>query len=130
MNIPPLLKKWFLLHFAVDILFAFPLLFFPEAFMSFWGFLTFNNLTARLTGAALLGIGLNSFLMSGEGVEAYNSMLSLKIVWSLAAITGIVLTIAEGGPGSLYLFLAIFVIFSLVWIYYKLRLARASKAAQ
>ncbi|HOP62008.1 MAG TPA: hypothetical protein PK906_01460 [Spirochaetota bacterium] len=97
--------------------------------MSFWGFADFNNLTARLTGAALTAIGVNSFLMSGGGAEAFNAMLTLKIIWSLSAILGIIMTIADGGPGSLYLFLGIFTIFSLVWIFYKRKLMRVLKAA-
>ncbi len=129
MNVPPLLRKWFILHFALDIIFAFPLIFMPEIFMSFWGFADFNNLTARLTGAALTAIGVNSFLMSGGGAEAFNAMLTLKIIWSLSAILGIIMTIADGGPGSLYLFLGIFTIFSLVWIFYKRKLMRVLKAA-
>jgi hypothetical protein len=129
MTVPSSLKKWFIFHFIVDILFAIPLLFFPGVFLSFWGFLAFNSLTARMTGAALMGIGLNSYLMSRKGVEVYCSMLTLKIVWSVSAIIAIVLTIMEGGPSSLYLFLSIFIMFSMVWTYYKIRMAKETKEA-
>lgn len=128
MDVPPSLRKWFIFHFITDIAFAVPLFFAPEAFLSIWGFTTFNNLTARLTGAALAGIGVNSLLMSAKGIESYSSMLSLKIVWSVSAIAGIVITIAEGGPFSLYIFLSIFSVFSLVWIYYKRVVLKIIKA--
>ncbi|MBW2701187.1 MAG: hypothetical protein JRF33_10245 [Deltaproteobacteria bacterium] len=56
--------------------------------------------------------------------DAFNTMLTLKILWSSAAIIAIVLGLVEGGASSLWLFFGIFVSFSVVWIYYKLQLTR------
>lgn len=120
--VPPQLRFWFLVHFAADIIFAVPLIFFPEIFMGFWGFESADMLTARLTGAALAGIGGNSLFMHKKGIGEFNTMLTLKIIWSVAAIVSIIMTIAEGGPDSLYLFLAIFMFFSMLWIYWKYRI--------
>jgi hypothetical protein len=127
MDVPPSLRNGlFFISLQISLL---RYLFFRTGGLSLLlGFTTFNNLTARLTGAALAGIGVNSLLMSAKGIESYSSMLSLKIVWSVSAIAGIVITIAEGGPFSLYIFLSIFSVFSLVWIYYKRVVLKIIKA--
>ena len=82
-------------------------------------------MTVRLVAAALFGIGGNSLLMSRGGIEKYITMLNLKIIWSLAAISGIFLTILEGGPVSLYFFLSIFVLFFFIWFFYRIKLKNA-----
>jgi len=120
--VPASLRFWFVVHFAADIIFAVPLIFFPLEFLGFWGLESADLLTARLTGAALAGIGGNSLFMHKGGAGEFNTMLNLKIIWSSAAIAAIIITIAEGGPDSLYLFLFIFMFFSLLWIYWKFRI--------
>ena len=122
--VPESLRFWFIVHFAADILFALPLIIFPVFFLGLWGFEAADPFTARLVGAALAGIGGNSLLMHKGGVAEFSSMLTLKIIWSSAAIISIVITIIEGGPAALYIFLAIFLFFSLLWIYYKIRISR------
>jgi hypothetical protein len=52
-------------------------------------------------------------------------MLSLKIIWSLSAIFGILLSILDGSPPIAWGFLAIFSGFSALWISYKLKLRGA-----
>lgn len=125
--VPSSLRFWFIVHFAADIIFAIPLIFFPLEFMGFWGFESADTLTARLTGAALAGIGGNSLFMHKGGAGEFNTMLTLKIIWSSAAIISIIITIAEGGPDSLYLFLSVFVFFSILWIYWKLKISALLK---
>jgi hypothetical protein len=120
--VPAALRFWFVVHFAADIIFAIPLIFFPGEFMGLWGFESAETLTARLTGAALAGIGGNSLFMHKKGIPVFDTMLTLKIIWSLSAIAAIIITITEGGPASLYLFLLIFLVFSLLWIYWKFRI--------
>jgi hypothetical protein len=73
-----------------------------------------------LVGAALLGIGGESLLGWNNPIEAYRAMLNLKIIWSLAAIFGIILTlIYNGGPLMTYVVLLLFAVFSGIWIYYR-----------
>jgi hypothetical protein len=122
--VPESLRFWFIIHFAADMLFAVPLILFPLRFLGFWGFEAVDPLTARLVGAALAGIGGNSLFMHKGGIPEFSSMLTLKIIWSAAAVISIVISIIEGGPAALYIFLAIFICFSLLWIYYKIRLLR------
>ncbi len=123
-NIPVSLRFWFVIHFVVDIIFAVPLIFFPVVFLKFFGFQEIGPFTARLVGAALVGIGGASFLLKDKSRETYQGMLTLKILWSGAAIVGISLSIAEGGPVSQWLFLLIFVSFSGLWIFYKVLISR------
>ena len=50
-------------------------------------------------------------------------MLRLKVLWSLSANLGIALSIAQGAPLMAWLFQAIFVAFSALWISYAIRLS-------
>jgi hypothetical protein len=71
---------------------------------------------SRVKSAALIGIGGASFFIYKKGIEAFNALLILKILWSIAAIIAIAISIIEGGPQSEWLFLAIFVVFSAIWM--------------
>ena len=90
-----------------------PLLFFPETILNLL------NLTgvemARIVGAAFLGIGLASFFTKKKD---YDIMLTLKILWSITAMIGLIISIFAGAY-KLWPVLVIFVIFNLVWVYYK-----------
>ena len=123
-DVPKSLRFWFVVHFCVDMIFAIPLLFYPEKPMVLLGWSAIDPIMPRLVGAALLGIGLESFLGRKSSREVYNRMLSLKIIWSSGAIIAIGLGIAAGGPQSAWLFLGIFVAFWGVWIHYRLLLSR------
>ena len=120
--IPKGLRLWFVVHFAVDILFAVPLLCAPAALLTFLGWTTIDPLASRLVGAALMAIGLESLLGRNGTAESFRTMLNLKIIWSLSAITGIALSIAQGAPAVAWGFLAIFSMFSALWIIYRIRL--------
>ena len=122
MEIPKSLRIWFIIHFIADIIFAIPLIIAPAWTLGLFGFESVGALTARLVGAALVGIGGASLFMHKEGADSFNTMLTLKILWSNAAIIAILLSIVEGGPKSQWLFLGIFVVFAVIWIYYKIKL--------
>jgi len=115
---PRSLKIWFIIHFLIDIIFGLPLLFIPKLTLTFLGFTTIETLTARLLGAALIGIGGTSFLIKDKKLEQFKALLLLKIVWSSAAILAILLTLYQGAPKITWLILIVFVIFSAVWYYY------------
>lgn len=127
--VPRALRTWFVIHFAADILFAVPLLFFPEAFLALFGWTTVDPVTTRLVGAALVGIGGESLLGRGAELSVYRTMLRLKILWSLAAVLGFILSIAHGAPWGTWLFLGIFASFSLLWMYWAGRLSALAKDA-
>ncbi|MGL1936043.1 MAG: hypothetical protein OCD01_13530 [Fibrobacterales bacterium] len=118
-TVPQSLKRWFLVHFIADFIFALPLMFAPVFTMQLFGWSEINELTVRLTGAALIGIGGQSLLSRDDTKEAFISLLSMKLIWSSAAILGIVLTIFSGNqPPIIWGFLVTFVSFNFLWGYY------------
>jgi hypothetical protein len=116
--VPTNLRRWFVLHFIVDMTFAFPLLIIPEQFLTFlkWG--SIDPLASRLVGAALMGIGFGAFVSRKASSNAYVAMLNMKIIWSLSAIFGLLITMLSGGPIFGRLIILLFAVFSIAWIYY------------
>jgi len=117
-EVPNSLRRWFVVHFAVDMLVGIPLLLFPEFIMPLLGWKTIDPISSRVVGAALLGIGIESYLGRNASSDVFHAMLNLKVIWSSSAIFGIGLGIWKGGSQSGWLFLRIFVIFWCIWIYY------------
>ena len=117
-EVPNRLRTWFVIHFVVDMLTGIPLLFFPEAIMPLLGWTAIDPIATRVVGAALMGIGIESYLGRSASIEVFRAMLNLKVIWSSSAILGIGLGIWKGGPPAGWLFMGIFVIFWVVWIYY------------
>ncbi len=121
-QVPGSLRVWFVIHFAVDMLFAIPLLFFPEILLPLLGWKVVDPITSRLVGAALLGIGGESLLGRNASKEVFLAMLNLKILWAAGAVIGIALGIAAGGPPLAWALFAIFTVFLGVWGYYRYKL--------
>ena len=121
-QVPGSLRIWFVIHFAVDMLFAIPLLFFPEILLPLLGWTVVDPITSRLVGAALLGIGGESLLGRNASKEVFLAMLNLKILWAAGAVIGIALGIAAGGPPLAWALLVIFTVFLGVWGYYRYKL--------
>lgn len=125
-SVPQALRTWFVVHFVTDMLFALPLLFFPRTSLGLLGWTTYDPMTARLVGAALMGIGLESLLGRNASTETFRAMLNLKIIWSSSAIFAISAALFEGAPAMGWAFLAIFVVFCTVWVSYRVRLGGGS----
>jgi len=117
-EVPDSLRTWFIIHFYADMIFGIPLLLFPEYVLPMLGWSTFDPISTRVVGAALMGIGIESYLGRNASLEVFRAMLNLKVIWSTSAILGIGLGIWQGGPPAGWLFLGIFVIFWFVWIHY------------
>ena len=118
--VPKSLRTWFLIHFVADYLFAIPLLIAPVWMLSLFGWQTIDPFTARLVGAALIGIGGASLTERNASVEAFRSMLNLKLLWASAAIIGMTVTMLGGGyPLIGWGIVAIFVAFFFIWLYYR-----------
>lgn len=120
--VPSSLRVWFVIHFAIDMLFAIPLLFFPEFLLPLLGWKAVDPITSRLVGAALLGIGGESLLGRNASKEVFLAMLNLKILWAVGAVLGIALGIAAGGPPLAWALLVIFLTFLVIWVYYRFSL--------
>ncbi len=117
-EVPVSLRRWFVVHFIVDMIFGLPLLLFPEWMMSVLGFGVGEQVTARLVGAALVGIGGVSLWVREEKREVFVTLLRLKLLWSGSAIVGLALAILVGAPVMMVGVLAIFMGFFLLWWYY------------
>lgn len=122
--VPRPLKIWFLVHFVVDMLFALPLMIAPQRFLSVLGWSAIDPILSRLVAAALFGIGIESLLSVKAPLSTYIGMLNLKIIWSSTAIIGILVSLAASGAGAPRLAWAvagIFLVFDIVWIYWRIR---------
>ncbi len=120
-TIPLSLRRWFVVHFAIDLVIAVPLLLAPEWLLPRLGWLFVDPVTSRLVGAALMGIGLQSLLGRNAGVETFRAMLNLKIIWSASATLGLGLGLLKGGPPAAWLFLVVFMAFLGLWVNYRLK---------
>jgi len=123
-KIPTSLRVWFVIHFVADMIFGIPLLLYPVWVLGFFGIDNVEMLTARLVGAALIGIGGVSLLVHKKGIETYQALLSLKLIWASAAIVAIILSLLQGAPENVCWILRIFIIFWGVWAYYKWQLSK------
>ena len=121
-SIPSSLRTWFVIHFIIDIIFAIPLLIAPAFTLGLLGWETIDPAITRLVGAALMGIGIESFLGRNAGVEVFKGMLNLKLIWSSSAVFGIGLSLFEGAPVMAWGFLVIFGVFFFIWLRYRLML--------
>ncbi|HSG41698.1 MAG TPA: hypothetical protein VLA72_00960 [Anaerolineales bacterium] len=117
-EVPNSLRNWFVIHFYADMIFGIPLLLFPEFIMPMLGWTPIDSISTRVVGAALMGIGIESYLGRNASIEVFRAMLNLKVIWSSSAILGIGLGLWQGGTSAGWLFLGIFIIFWFVWIYY------------
>ena len=124
-NVPAALRKWFVVHFIVDILFAIPLMAAPGWMLGLLGWASVDPFTARLAAAALFGIGIESWLGRNAGAESFRNMLNLKIIWSLGAVVGAGWSLLEGAQGRplfAWAVLVIFAGFNAVWVYWRVKL--------
>ena len=117
-EVPSSLRTWFVIHFMVDMLIGVPLLLLPEIIMPWLGWNVVDPIASRVVGAALMGIGIESYLGRNASIEVFRAMLNLKVIWSSSAILGIGLGLWQGGASAGWLFMWIFVVFWFVWIYY------------
>jgi len=126
-EVPAALRRWFVVHFIADMLFALPLIFAPTAFLSLLGWEVIDPFTARLVGAALVGIGTESLLGRNASAQSFLTMLRLKLLWSSTAALGIFLSMLDGAPILGWGIFGIFVTFNALWAYWYARLKKALK---
>ena len=120
-HVPKSLENWFIVHAILDILVAIPLFIIPRIFLETLGWMEVDTLAARLVAAALLGIGSISFFSRNEQVDTYRSLVRFKLIWSIIAELGIALSLiidAENYPSIAWIFVVIFVSFTVLWGYW------------
>lgn len=115
--ISPGLKVWFKIHFFIDILFAIPLMIAPVLTLQLFGFTQITPLLARLVAAVLVSIGVTSLFTKTK--EQFEIILTLKIIWSVMAIIGLLWSLAEEAPASMWVIVMVFILFSGVWMHYR-----------
>lgn len=121
-QVPNGLRAWFVIHFVVDVLFAIPLLFFPQALLNLFGWGTYDPIMTRLVGAALMGIGVESLLGRNADADTFRGMLNLKVIWASGALFAFAVGIAEGAAPIAWGLMGIFAVFWCVWVYFRVKL--------
>jgi hypothetical protein len=119
MKLPNSLRTWFKIHFIIDYIIAIPLFLFPSYILALFSLDALDPLFARVVAAALFAIGGVSLLHNNASKEFYKAMLDLKIIWSSFAIIAFIISLVQGYNLSLCFFLGLFVLFNIVWIYYR-----------
>jgi hypothetical protein len=127
-ELPWSLRAWFVADFVVGVVVGLPVLVSPVYVLGHFGWTTIDPVAARLVAAALLAIGLQSFFGRNDGFETYRAMLRLKVLWSMAAVAGLLAGIADGGPPATWALLAVFVVFLGVWSHHAIRLKQMAGA--
>jgi len=130
MEVPITLRRWFVAHFVVDFFFGLPLLLAPALLLRPLGWTTIDEASSRLVGAALLAIGSVSYFQRNAGVEVFRALLDLKLVWSYAAIVGLLISIGRGAPPAVWAFLSLFIAFSGVWTHHRIRFKQLAAAVR
>ena len=122
---PNFLKVWFIIHFFTDLIFAIPLFLFPHQFLQLLDWHTIDPIATRIVAAALLAIGIESWLGRNASVETYKNMLNLKIIWSAAVVAGVSISIYQSSYSTTFFewfLLLVFLAFNVVWVYWRIRL--------
>ena len=121
-EVPDALRRWFVVHFAVDWLVGVPLFVAPTALLQLFGWHPVDPIATRLVAAALLGIGGQSLVGRNGGVTEFRAMLNLKLVWAAAASVGLAIGVLSGGPALAGLGAIVFVAFFALWLYWRIRI--------
>lgn len=121
-EVPTALRRWFVVHFAADVLIAIPLFIAPRSLLGLLGWSEVDPIMSRGVAAALFAIGIQSLLGRNDDRGVFRAMLTLKLVWSSFAIAGIGISLAQGAPPFAWVFLGVFAAFSALWWRYWLLL--------
>jgi hypothetical protein len=129
MQVTPALRIWFLVHGIIDLIVGIPLLVAPEPLLRALGWTCVDPAATRVVGAALLAIGGQSLLSRNASVEIYRTLVQLKVIWSLAAATGLLIAVGAGSPPAAWGALSIFIAFAGVWLHHAIRFRQLDRVA-
>ena len=111
-----LLKKIFIIHAVIDILFAAMIFLNPNALLLLLGFTYSDPLSPRIVAAALCGIGGGFLCIKNKKMEHYFALLPTKIIWSfLCFLVLLFFYIKKQNFFVLGIFL-IFFLFFVLWV--------------
>ena len=124
------LRKFFVLHFVIDVVSAIPLFLCPTLLLTTLGWQVVDPVAARMVAAALFGIGIESYIGRNSSRDSLIGMLNLKIIWSFSAIIGIGTSMMQNiqqNPLALKIIFITFIAFNLLWVYWRIRLSSLEK---
>lgn len=124
------LRKFFVLHFVIDVVSAIPLFLCPTLLLTTLGWQVVDPVAARMVAAALFGIGIESYIGRNSSRDSLIGMLNLKIIWSFSAIMGIGTSMMQNiqqNPLALKIIFITFIAFNLLWVYWRIRLSSLEK---
>ena len=124
------LRKFFILHFVIDVVSAIPLFLSPTLLLTTLGWQVVDPVAARMVAAALFGIGIESYIGRNSSRDSLIGMLNLKIIWSFSAIIGIGTSMMQNiqqNPLALKIIFITFIAFNLLWVYWRIRLSSLKK---
>ena len=115
-----------MIHFVIDVIVAVPMFLAPRLILDMVGLENHNLILARIIAAALMGIGIESFLGHKARKESFLGMLRLKIIWSSFAILGLLISLLNREINLIagVLVIMIFVVFNFNWVYWFRKLTK------
>ncbi len=121
MDVPPSLRRWFVVDALVDFLTAVPLLVSPELALRPLGWTAIDPIATRLVGAAMLANAAATFASRAAGAETYRALLRMKLVWCFAGAISMFVAVGQGAPSAAWAFLSTFVAFAGIWLHHTIR---------
>ena len=124
------LRKFFVLHFVIDVVSAIPLFLCPTLLLTTLGWQVVDPVAARMVAAALFGIGIESYIGRNSSRDSLIGMLNLKIIWSFSAIIGVGTSMMQNiqqNPLAIKIIFITFIAFNLLWVYWRIRLSSLEK---
>ena len=114
-QVPKKLKSAVLFNAANDLLLSFSLFFFPENFIKFSGWLTFDPFALRLIAGGLIAVAIELFLVRKKSAEFYKSALNIKVLTVGIGVIGVSMALVQNNRppimAELILFAGLFIPF-------------------
>ena len=109
-------------HFYVDYAFAIPFFFFPEQLASLLNYEPLDPLAARMSAAALFGIGYSSLMAAKFDLEKMQLKLRWAVIWAGSATIGLFWGALSVNHIWGWIFGIIFLLFFILWFFYAIKL--------
>ena len=117
------LKKWFIVHAVVDLIFGIPLLIMPIITLTLLGWKIIDPFASRLLGAVLVGIAVLSIACNkSNNIYAFKTALKFKSTWGSLAFLVAIYSALTTEITFAWIAAIIFLMFSIAWNYYRVNL--------
>ncbi len=125
------LKRWFVIHAVVSLLFGLGLYFYPARLGGLVGWTDVDVMMSRMYGASLLALSAGSALAySAHTWDEVRVKVALEAVFcSLSAAIGLYGVLFEDAPRFVWLYVGLMDVFAVVWAYYLVQQRAASRVA-